>query len=188
MLASLEVFANKHSNTSGYKKVIDDLSGKEVRKQKGADFVIRVTKNKNATKFEYKYSNSFDNTVDFVLGGKNIDGKSWSVDASINKVGSLSIPTQLVRYFKDGKDFEMWFDYVRFQKSPNGIYKSMSKAQATEHIKKQYQKRFQKNNYEAFVQLKNSQWLMSNNIYDADDFQDAVDDLSHNFYSFVQVR
>ncbi len=64
----------------------------------------------------------------------------------------------------------------------------MSKAQATEHIKKQYQTRFQKNNYEAYNELQGSQWLRKNRIDSPIKFKRSVDKISDDFYSFIQVR
>jgi hypothetical protein len=135
----------------------------------------------------FKYLDDYDNTADFVLNGKNIDGKSWSVSGSIDNIGGWNFPKQLKDYFKDG-NFEQWFDYSRFQKSSNSAYSSMSKADAAQHIKEQYQKLFSKNDYAAFDELLNSNWFSKYQITNKNFFKEAVNDITDDFYSFIQVK
>ena len=188
MLDNLETFVNKHYGKDGVTKVLDDLKSSDPRKQKGAEFVSRILKDQDdVSAFEFKYLDDYDNTADFVLNGKNIDGKSWAVSGSIDKIGGWEFPKQLKDYLNNGS-FEQWFDYSRFQKSTNATYSSMTKTDATKHIKEQYQKLFSKNNYAAYKKLRESNWLKNNDIIEESDFIEAVNDISDDFYSFIKVK
>ena len=110
-----------------------------------------------------------------------------SVTGSINNIGGWNFPKQLKDYITAG-NFEQWFDYSRFQKSANATYSAMSKADATKHIKEQYQKLFSKNDYEIFDELEGSQWFKDNRIDEIEDFIEIINDISDNFYSFIQVK
>ena len=145
MLESLETFANKHHGKPGLDDVLNDLKSTDPRKQKGSEFVTRILKdNDDIAAFEYQYIGGQNNTADWItLNGKKIDGKSWSVTSSIDNIGNWDFPTQLKDYFAN-PPFELWFDHLRFTKSSNSTYQAMSKAEATLHVKKQYQKLFQK--------------------------------------------
>ncbi len=188
MLSNLETFVNKHNGKDGIAKVLDDLKSTDPRKQKGAEFVSRILKDQDGVSvFEFKYLDDYDNTADFVLNGKNIDGKSWSVAGSIDNIGGWEFPKQLKDYLNNGS-FEQWFDYSRFQKSANSTYSSMSKTDAANHIKEQYQKLFTKNNYAAYDEIASSKWLKDREILDVDDFKEAISDVSDDFYSFIKVK
>jgi hypothetical protein len=188
MLNNLETFVNKHYGKDGVTKVLDDLKSTDPRKQKGAEFVSRILKDQDGVSaFEFKYLDDYDNTADFVLNGKNIDGKSWGVTGSIDNIGGWDLSKQLKDYLNNG-NFEQWFDYSRFQKSSNATYSSMSKTDATKHIKEQYQKLFSKNNYAAYDEIAGSKWLKDREISDLDDFKEAINDVSDDFYSFIIIK
>ncbi len=190
MLKNLEEFANIHAKTPGFYKVIEDLSG-EVRKQKGAEFVSRILKGeKNVSAFEVEYLDELNNTVDFILSGKFIDGKSWGVK-SIKGIGGFKFPKQLKDYFKSGKEFEHWYDYTRFKQSSDATYNVMSKEEAVEHIKKQYQKLFQKPEKAKELRDYLGKDLFNEKfeVQDIDDFIDnVVSKLDNKLYDFIIVR
>ncbi|MEQ9304076.1 MAG: hypothetical protein RJQ14_09195, partial [Marinoscillum sp.] len=188
MLENLEDFTTKHHEKDGFDKVVHDLKSTDPRKQKGAEFVTRILKDQDdISAFEFKYLDDYDNTADFVFSGTKVDGKSWSVTGSIDNIGGWDLSKQLKDYFNDG-DFEMWFDYSRFQKSANSAYSSMSKAEAAKHIKEQYQKLFSKNEYAAYDALEGSTWFDVQGIENMLDFKEAVNDVTDDFYSFIHVK
>jgi hypothetical protein len=197
MISNLEAFVSKHHGKDEVTRVLDDLKSTDPRKQKGAEFISRILKDQDGvTAFEFKYLDDYDNTADFVLNGKNIDGKSWSVTGSIDNIGEWDLSKQLKDYFNTG-DFEQWFDYSRFQKSSNSTYNSMTKEQATLHVKEQYQKLFEKKSkaQELFNYMTNdgvdvTKFTERFGVSNVDDFiDDLVTDLDNSaLYGFVKVK
>ncbi len=192
MLNILESFANRYSKIPGFELIVKDLS-LDVRKQKGAEFISRILKDKaGVTAFEFKYIDELNNTADFVLNTKLIDGKSWSVTGSINKIGGWDLSKQLKDYFKNDEIFELWFDYSRFKKSKNSSYSKMTKDQAVKHIKEQYQKLFLKESkaQELFDYMGETRFIEEFQVDNIDDFLDVVVPNLNNteLYGFIKVK
>jgi len=192
MLKNLETFATKHMKPGGgnnIDKVFKDLASGNAKKQKGAEYVTRILKDQDGIKsFEYKYMDGVkNNTADWVtVTGKKVDGKSWSVSGSIDKIGGWDFSNQLKDYFTNG-NFEQWFDYSRFKKSDLSKYSGMSKAQAAKHVKEQYQKLFKKDVSKYWKELEESGWFIKNNILKKADFINSLKDVSSPFFDFIKV-